>query len=105
MSAPFGNQFAVKPKIIRDALQRAIRQDDGERVRQAVEKLLDAAAAGDIAAFKELRDSLGEKPAQAVVGPDGESIFAPLLLSAQMLRTKIKSAEVIEIEPAQTKSA
>jgi hypothetical protein len=66
-----GNQNATKNKVWRDALDRAIAQDDGKRLRAAAEKLLDLAEAGESWAVKELGDRLDGKPAQAITGADG----------------------------------
>jgi hypothetical protein len=65
--APLGNQNAVKEnRRWASALNRAIAQDDGERLRKAAEKLLDAAADGEPWAVKEIADRLDGKPAQSV---------------------------------------
>lgn len=56
---------ARKHKVFYAALHRAITQEDGKRVRDAAEKLLDLAAAGDGWAIKELRNTLDGKPEQA----------------------------------------
>ena len=53
-------------------LDRAITADDSKRLRQAAEALLDAAAAGDLAAIKELADRLDGKPSQQIVATDDE---------------------------------
>lgn len=67
MGAPVGNQNAVKEnRRWANALNRAIAQDDGKRLRDAAEKLLDSAAAGEPWALKELADRLDGKAAQAV---------------------------------------
>ncbi len=54
-------------------LDRAIAQDDGKRLRGAVEKLLDLAESGEQWAVQMLADRLDGKPAQAVAvtGADG----------------------------------
>ena len=63
-----GNPEGSQPrKIWIAALNRAIAQDDGKRLRRAAEKLLNLAADGDVAALKELGDRLDGKPAQAVM--------------------------------------
>lgn len=54
----------AKKKIWIAALNRAIAQDDGKRLREAAEKLLDLAAAGEVPALKELGDRLDGKPVQ-----------------------------------------
>jgi hypothetical protein len=68
------------------ALNRAIAQDDGRRLRSAAEKLLDLASTGEQWAVKELADRLDGKPAQTVGGdPDRPLRFlldAPWLTKA-----------------------
>ena len=61
-----GNQNAAKSKPFWHAIDRAIAQEDGKRLRDAAEKLLDKAAAGEEWAIKELGDRLDGKAAQAV---------------------------------------
>lgn len=60
---PNGSQ---KSKPWYDALNRAIAQDDGKRLRAAAEKLLDEAANGEGWAIKELGDRLDGKAVQAI---------------------------------------
>jgi hypothetical protein len=68
MGAPLGNQNAVKEnRRWQNALNRAIAQDDAERLRQAAETLLTKAAAGEPWAVKELGDRLDGKCAQQVI--------------------------------------
>jgi hypothetical protein len=62
-----GNDNAQRRGQWARALQRAIAQDDGLRLRNAVDKLLHAAAAGEDWAIKELGDRLDGKPGQAVI--------------------------------------
>ena len=69
--APLGNTNASKSKPFWHAIDRACAQEDGKRLRKAAEKLLDAAAAGEDWAIKELGDRLDGKPAQAITGSDG----------------------------------
>jgi hypothetical protein len=54
------------PKRFANALERALAQDDGKRLREAVEKMLDAAAAGEVWAIQFLADRLDGKAAQTV---------------------------------------
>ena len=54
------------PKIFQAALERAMAQDDGKRLREAVEKMLDAAASGEVWAIQFLADRLDGKAAQTV---------------------------------------
>ena len=64
--APIGNRNASKSKPFWHAIDRAIAQEDGKRLRDAAEKLLDSAAAGEEWAIKELGDRLDGKCAQAM---------------------------------------
>ena len=57
-----------KERMFYGALNRAIAQDDGKRVREAAEKLLDLAADGEPWAIKELADRLDGKPSQTIAG-------------------------------------
>ncbi len=79
MGAPVGNTNGAKSRLFHDALRKAITQDDGRRLRQSAEKLLDAAAEGEGWALMMLRDTLDGKPKQQteVTGADG----APLVTS------------------------
>ncbi len=63
-----------KAKRFYNALDRAIAQDDSKRLRDAADKLLDLAAAGEPFAMQMLADRLDGKPVQQVVGSgdDGE---------------------------------
>lgn len=62
-----GNPSGHAPrKIWIAALNRAIAQDDGKKLRAAAEKLLDMAADGDVQAIRELGDRLDGKATQAV---------------------------------------
>lgn len=68
-----GNKNATKNKIWIAALNRAIAQDDGKRLREAAEKLIDLAAQGDVPALRELGDRLDGKAAQQLlIGGDGQ---------------------------------
>lgn len=80
MGAPVGNKNAVgqqdSEKPFREALNRAIKQEDGRRVRAAAEMLLDKASDGEPWAIKELADRVDGKVAQQIVGSgtDGEFV-------------------------------
>lgn len=79
MGAPIGNKNAVgqqdTEKPFREALTRAIKQDDGKRIRATAEKLLDLAAEGQAWAVKELADRVDGKVAQQVIGSGSEGEF------------------------------
>ena len=83
MGAPVGNLNAAKGKRWYEALDRAIKQDDGVRLRAAAEKLLDLAATGEQWAVKELGDRLDGKPKQQIEasGPEGGPIESNLTVS------------------------
>lgn len=87
MAAPIGNQNASGEHDVerpfRAALRRAIAQDDGKRIRETAEKLLDLAAAGEPWAVKELIDRTDGKPAQTIVGDPN----SPLEMIHQIERT------------------
>ena len=94
--APLGNDNAKKGAIWRAALDRAIAQDDGKRLRQAAEILLDLASTGEAWAINHLADRLDGKPAQSVaVSGDGQ---APLLakIMMELVRSGINSQDTGE---------
>lgn len=67
-----GNPEGKKPnKPFLDALNRAIKQDDSKKLRDAAERLMYLAAEGESWAIKELADRLDGKAAQSIVGADG----------------------------------
>lgn len=66
MAAPEGNNNAGKNKPFWRALDKAIAQEDGKRLRAAAEKLLDLASNGEQWAIKELADRMDGKSAQSM---------------------------------------
>ena len=78
--APKGNKNGVKNKPFWDMITRIIAQEDGKRLREAGEKLFDAAAAGEEWAVKILADRLDGKPHQSVdlSNADGSALFAKI---------------------------
>ncbi len=58
--------YNKKARLFDEALRRAVAQCDAKKVRDAAEKLLDLAAAGEMWAIKELADRLDGKAAQTV---------------------------------------
>jgi len=68
--APIGNKNAQKGRIWNDHLRKAIAQDDGKRLRESIEKLLDLASSGEPWAIKELADRLDGRPKQTSVLED-----------------------------------
>jgi hypothetical protein len=57
----------VKEKTFRAALDRAIAQDNGKRLRQTMEKLLDMGARGESWAVNIIADRLDGKAAQQLI--------------------------------------
>ena len=72
-----GNDNATKSKPFWATVTRAIAQEDGKRLREAAEKLLTEAAAGEPWAIQMLADRLDGKPHQSVAvgNPDGTNLF------------------------------
>jgi hypothetical protein len=66
MAAPKGNVNALKNKPFADAINRALAQDDGHRLRAIAEALLTKAADGDISAIKEFADRIDGKVVQQI---------------------------------------
>ena len=66
---PEGNK---KERLFFGMLNRAIKQDDGVRLRACAEKILDLAASGERWACELLRDTLDGRPAQQLVATDNE---------------------------------
>ena len=68
-----GNTNQSKTKPFWRAIDKALAQEDGKRLRAAAEKLLDLAASGEQWAVKELADRMDGKAAQALslTGEDG----------------------------------
>lgn len=89
---------AGNPKIKRflAAVDRAILQDDGKRLRQAAETLLDKAAEGEQWAIAMLADRLDGKPAQVIQGDED----APLVVR----EIAIKLVEAAKVLPVDTGS-
>lgn len=66
MPFEIGNQHAAKSRKFEMMLERAIKQDDGQKLRKAADALLDLAAEGNLAAISMLADRLDGKPKQQV---------------------------------------
>ena len=70
-----GNQLAKKVKVVHNTIKRALAQDDGRLLREAIDKQFIAAANGDLPALAWIADRLDGKPAQSVdVTSGGEKI-------------------------------
>lgn len=95
MGAPQGNQNARKGRLFEQALTREIKQrdlqdGDGETLRKLAAVILDKGLAGDVVAARDVRDTLDGRPAQTIQGPDGESVFGPMVGAAEGLRKKLR---------------
>jgi hypothetical protein len=70
MSAPAGNQNAAKGKAWAEAVKKAIRTKYGkewdESLAELATQLVNAAAAGDLQALKEVGDRIDGKPKQQI---------------------------------------
>lgn len=70
MAAPVGNQNAVKGKAWAEAVKKAIRTKYGtewdEALAELAAQLVNAAAAGDLQALKEVGDRIDGKPKQQI---------------------------------------
>lgn len=51
---------------MREIKARDIKDGDGETLRKIAARLIDMATSGDVAAFRESRDTLDGKPAQSI---------------------------------------
>jgi len=73
MGAPAGNSNARKEnRLWGDAIKRAVAQNDGEKLRELADKLIEQAATGDVSALRELGDRLDGKPRQQIEAVDDE---------------------------------
>lgn len=97
-----GNQLAAgsrKHALITEAIKRAIKQDNGKRIRAGIEKLLDLAATGDLPALTYLRDTIQGRPSQQVTLADEDG--TPTFTQIRMVIVKPDSAmKIIESVPA-----
>ena len=69
-----------KKKTIRETLEMMLsgKMPDGATRQDAiVVALLEIALSGDVRAFEAIRDSIGEKPVNAISGVDGEPLVPP----------------------------
>jgi hypothetical protein len=91
-----GNQYGKKSLVWQSTLNRAIAQDDGERLRKAAEKLLDLAAAGEQWAVKEIADRLDGKSSQRVeITGDAENPLSVAFSVNPELESKIRGLAAV----------
>jgi DNA-binding GntR family transcriptional regulator len=89
--APEGNQNAIKGKMWRSAIMRALsKRAKGDQVKaldDLAEKFLAAVETGDITAFRELGDRLDGKAAQMIIG-DAENPVAIQSIAVEFVKPK-----------------
>lgn len=64
MGAPVGNKNATKNKLWEEALRRALLAEDGRKLRDLADKLIERAQNGDVQALKEIGDRIDGKATQ-----------------------------------------
>jgi|SRR5256885_5954122 len=105
VGAPVGNHNAKKGKIVEGAIKRALARDDWKRLNDGVERLVEAFASGEPWALQMVADRCDGKPEQAITGPDGDSIFAPLLIQSEAIRAKLRLVHVAQGDTSDKTSA
>lgn len=107
MAAPVGNQNAAKAKQWAAAIERALERRGNPNVdpdhpspRSPRAKALDEMAgkfldtvlmpSSGVRGFQELGDRLDGRPAQTIQGPDGGSVFGPMVASREELAKKLR---------------
>lgn len=66
MAAEIGNDYAAKGRRVEKLIERALKQEDDKRLREGVEKLLDAVSEGERWALEFVTDRLDGKARQSV---------------------------------------
>lgn len=90
---PSGRQ-TLKPWT--KTLERALAQYEkgdvkaGEALRRIADRVVEGALAGDKDSVKEIAERLDGKAVQAITGPEGESVFGPLVAAAEVLRQTVR---------------
>ena len=94
-----GNQLRLgtkSPKLVQETIKRALAQEDGKRLRQAIEAQLDLAASGDLPALTFIRDTIEGKPAQAVTVSGDED--RPLVSLIKMVVVSTNTNQINTLE-------
>lgn len=78
--APEGNKNATKNRPWAEAVNRALLAEDGKKLRELADKLIDKALEGDVTALKEIGDRVDGRPAQQLqlAGHDGEALVVKI---------------------------
>ena len=96
--APLGNKNAVGSKPWTDALQRAIAQDNGKRLRAGAEALLDRIAEGDLTAMQIYADRIEGKPHQSLVlANDADNPITQVLDTSKLSVEQLATIAAIKI--------
>lgn len=80
-----------RPKQFMQVLERAIKQDDAKRLRQAAETLLDKAAEGESWAVQMLAERLDGKVPQAQI-VQGDDAGGPVSIAVHFVKAAIELA-------------
>lgn len=84
--APVGNQNAAKSRMVEQMLRKAAVQEDWTRLKQGIERVWDAFAAGEQWAVQFVRDTMDGKPAQQIIATDEEGKGLAIGLIAYSVR-------------------
>lgn len=96
MGAAKGNVNAMRNRPFAEAINRAIAQDDGARLRAIAEALLNKASEGDMAAIREFADRIDGKAHQAIeasISGELEVNHALVAGAKELLLQRIKANE------------
>lgn len=89
-----GNKNGSKGKLFEDVLKRALLAEDGKKLREIAEMLVDKAVKGDMVAAKELLDRFDGKPKQPVEhSGDADNPVHFVTSAANELLDKIRGAK------------
>lgn len=84
--APIGNKNGTKNRPWAAAINRALLAEDGKKLRELAERLINRALDGDIAALKEIGDRVDGKAVAEIVGAEGSDLF-PKKIEVSLVRT------------------
>lgn len=91
MAAPKGNKNAEKGRLFEGVLRRALMENDGKKLRQIAEMIVDKAVSGDMIAARELLDRFDGKPQQKVeLSGDAENPLQVITQTAAQLLEKLR---------------
>jgi hypothetical protein len=99
-----GNRNATKGLPFREALDKALKQGDPNRLRNIAEKLLAMAADGDLEAVKEVANRLDGRPGQRVEIKSTESVADRLMAAEARLKRLRKNPSSEAVEEVQSQN-